>query len=228
MSEYRHIQHLTAFLLMTVLCVHSLFAQTPRELADLYRMNNVERLHLLNQQQSIDQRDWRLFVAALFIEDAELATQQFMHAYSLSNDKQLKRFIRERIAQFYIARGYYETARRITNETSFFNKMVSINEKRSKQQDTPVKSQENSYSNTSKKDMYFGVQVGAFSTLANAQLASKKYKKHYANTRILEKEKNELTLYVIVIGDYQTRQEAEREMPKINNRFNLKGYVIQY
>ena len=228
MSKYRHIQHLIILLLMTFLLTSHLCAETPGALADLYRSNNIERLHMLDQQKSITQRDWRLFVEALFLEDAELATQQMMHAYSLSTDNALKRFIRERISQFYVARGYYETARRILNETSFFNKMVSISEKRSQQKETVVKTNSRSHSNSSQKGTHFGVQVGAFSTLANAKHASKKYRKNYANTLILEKEKNSLTLYVIVIGSYQTRKEAEREMPKINNRFNLKGYVIQY
>lgn len=227
MSKYRYIQHLIVLLVMTFLPTGHLCAETPGALADLYRSNNIERLHSLDRQKSITQKDWRLFVEALFLEDAELATQQMMHAYSLSADRDLKRFIRERISQFYVARGYYETARRILNETSFFDKMVSISEKRSRQRETLVKPK-GPNSNGSQKEARFGVQVGAFSTLANAKHASKKYQKHYPNTLILEKEKNKLTLYVIVIGDYQTRKSAEREMPKINNRFNLKGYVIQY
>ena len=227
MSKYRHIQHIIVLLTMTFLLTAHLFAESPGALADLYRSHKIERLHTLNQQKSITQNDWRLFVAALFLEDAELATQQMMHAYSLSADRDLKRFIRERISQYYVARGYYETARRILNETSFFNKMVTISEKRSRQRETVVKPKR-SYSNTSQHKARFGVQVGAFSTLANAKHAGKKYQKDYPNTLILEKEKNKFTLYVIVIGDYQTRKSAEREMPKINNRFNIKGYVIQY
>ncbi len=205
----------------------ALRAQESRELTELYRNNNMETLQELHRKGDIRDRGWREFVAALFEEDAERAVQQMLNAYPHTADRNLQRFIRERVSLFYSSRGYYETARKILEDRSFMERVVSMNTARQErsQEHTPVT---RSGDPPAEQGGNFGIQVGAFSTLDNAQRASRIYRRYYANTRILEKEKDRGVLYIVVIGDYPNRAAAEDALPKINNQFNLNGYIIQY
>lgn len=217
---------LTAFVLLVVLSA-GLIGRDARELTELYRNNNIEVLQELHRNGEIRDAGWREFIGALFVEDAELAVQQMLNAYPHAEDRNLQRFIRERVALFYASRGYYETARKILEDRQFIEKVVTMNAARQErsQNNTPVTRSGDPVSDAGGR---YGIQVGAFSTLDNAQRASRIYHRYYANTRILEKEKDSEVLYVVVIGDYQNRAAAEDALPKINNQFNLNGYIIQY
>ncbi len=239
MSKYRFIQFVTepvwrlqfkqygvcALWLVLALCLNS-FAQTDMTLAKLYQSGKLVELQNLHQQNKIQTADWKLFVDAIFESDAESASQKMLSAYSVSKDPQLQNFIKKRVSQFYSARGYYETSRRILEDESFFQRIIAINN------DRQTKNKNGSGKKTvqpiDENGKQFGIQVGAFSTVQNARNVSRKYQKYYSDTKVMKKTRNGNSLYIVVIAGYNSREDAEKAIPAINNQLNVKGYIIQY
>jgi hypothetical protein len=215
--------------LLLLICLANLvvFAQSSGDLARLYRDNRILELNDLRQKDLIRASDWKIFVDALFEPDGERAVQKMLQAYSMSSDSKLKDSIRNRVSQFYSARGYYETSRRILEEEKFFEGVVSL-----KQSSTPAPSRsapaENNIKRVKEDGQTFGVQVGAYSTHENAQHASQKYLSVYPKTKVMNKAQNGVNLYVVVVGGYPSREGAAAQIDKISEQFKVKGYIIQY
>lgn len=70
----------------------------------------------------------------------------------------------------------------------------------------------------------FSIQVGAFSTESNAKKFASQFTGY--TTKIREKESNGKKFYVVLIGEYQNEDDAKIELPKLKNRFNLEGIVV--
>ena len=222
---------------LLLLFIASAYAQSSGELARLYRDDKISELRELCKKDLIKSSDWKVFVDALFETDGERAVQKMLEAYSYSNDSKLKDIIRKRVSLYYSARGYYETSRRITDDESFFENIVSLKQTSSSPGSSDNRASEGAGDNEyagedigqiSENGQTFGIQVGAYSTYDNARRASRKYLSAYSNTRVLIKPKTGLDLYVVVIGGYPTREEAASKIDEISNRFKVKGYIVQY
>ena len=216
---------LLVLLICSVVFNATLFAQSARELAEMYRNHQIEKLDALRNSDKIRQDDWRLFINALFMDDAETATIEMMRAYSSASDRELKTIIRKRVSQYYSAKGYYETARKIAEDEHSFLEIVSIKIKDAPKADKPAPF--NSTGQNRNEDL-FGIQLGAYSSYANAESTSRQYQSQYSNTQIIQKSRNGETLYIVVIGDYRSRGDAEKALPQVNQTFNVNGYIIQY
>lgn len=201
-------------------------SQTADELAGLYRENRILELDALRKNGSIARADWKTFADALFEPDAEAAAPKMIEAYSLSSDRVLKAIIRERLSQFYAARGYYETAKRILTDDEFFQGVVALKATRRPERQTAEPGSKPP--KVSETGQIFGVQVGAYSSYENAERASRKYLQSYPNSLVLEKTKEGSSLYVVVIGGYPSREEAAAVIEGIQKQFKVKGYIIQY
>lgn len=194
----------------------------------MYNNNRMLELDELRKKDAIKSSDWKVFVDALFETDGERAIQKMLEAYSYSNDSRLKRIIRERVSQYYSARGYYETSRRILDDEKFFDGIVSLKQNSRSKNNVSTVNSENQVERVDENGQTFGVQVGAYSNYENAQQASQKYQVVYPNTKVLNKVKNGMNLYVIVIGGYPSRGEASDKIDEISKRFKVRGYIIQY
>lgn len=204
------------------------FSQSSSELARMYDNNRMLELDELRKKDAIKSSDWKVFVDALFETDGERAIRKMLEAYSHSNDSKLKRIIRERVSQFYSARGYYETSRRILDDEKFFDGIVALKQNSRPNNNVGAVNSEDQVERVDENGQTFGVQVGAYSNYENAQQASRKYQDVYPNTKVLNKVKNGMNLYVIVIGGYPSRGEASDQIDEISRRFKVKGYIIQY
>lgn len=214
------------FLGLAVALSRSGVSQTAEDLAALYRDNRILELEALRKSGSIAGEDWKMFTDALFEPDAEVAASKMIEAYSLSSNRPLKTIIRERLSQYYAARGYYETAKRILNDEEFFQGVLAL--KASRRAEGKTAGSASQPPKGSESGQTFGVQVGAYSSFDNAERASQKYRQNYSNVRVLEKEKPGSSLYVVVIGAYPSREEAAVVMERIQKEFKVKGYIIQY
>lgn len=228
MPESRFLQYLILLALLIVCLGAKAFSQSSSELARMYNNNRMLELDELRKKDAIKSSDWKVFVDALFETDGERAIQKMFEAYSYSNDSKLKRIIRERVSQFYSARGYYETSRRILDDEKFFDGIVSLKRNSRANDNVGAVNSEDQVEQVDENGQTFGVQVGAYSNYENAQQTSQKYQDVYPNTKVLNKVKNGMSLYVIVIGGYPTRQEASARIDEISKRFKVKGYIIQY
>lgn len=196
------------------------------DLAGLYRDNRILELEALRKNGSIAGEDWKMFTDALFEPDAETAAPKMIEAYSLSSDRALRAIIRERLSQFYAARGYYETAKRILSDDKFFQGVVALKAPQRTERKTAEPGSQSP--KVSESGQIFGVQVGAYSSYENAERASQKYRQNYSNVLVLEKERPGSSLYVVVIGGYPSREAAAAVIEGIQKQFKVKGYIIQY
>lgn len=219
--------HFRWLLLLAALLSVPAFAQSNAELLAMYRENKIDQLEKLHRQGSLPEPGWRIFIEAIFIEDAETATIRMMEAYQQTALPELQQVIRERISHYYAARGYYETARRILDDEHSFREILAIKAPQTSPRPaspTPPPAQQNRGTPGER----YGVQIGAFSTYDGAETVSRECRALYANTEILEKEKDGDTLYVVVIGGYPERAAAENILSNVNQQFKVKGYIIQY
>jgi hypothetical protein len=205
-----------------------LLAQSSAEIAQLYTEGNIEELRNLRDQNAIKDPDWQNFVENLFVMDAEIATQNMLVIYANTRDPQLRRIIRQRTADFYSARGYYETSQRLLRDDAFVEQLASIAVNRAKQSSTQSGTTNSPQQPVMNKREKFAIQVGAFSTLQNARRATQTIRRYYPTARILEKEREGSPLFVVVIGEFSSKSQAETLLPDIQEKLNLQGYIIGF
>jgi len=182
-------------------------AQSRDNLASLYEQNRVELLKDYNLQNRIKVNDWRLFVRAIFIENIDMVMSLYTQIYTITNDKKLKGFIRERVADFYYAEGYYETSQKMLKDENFFRETISVKKE---------------------LNLQFGIQTGAYGNYENALNTKNKLLNNINDVTIIKKESKGNDLFIVVIGRYQSRHEAERALKDLKQKSNLNGFIIQY
>ncbi|GAB4368952.1 MAG: hypothetical protein Kow0042_10430 [Calditrichia bacterium] len=202
MQKYRFIQYLIASIAISITAVFA----GPEHWFNLYRENNIAALHQLQSSNQIDDPDWRKFVDILFIEEMNEALPEYIALYEKSHDELLKRAILDRISQYYYAKGLYETASKILDDDLFRNQIFAIK----------------------KENIFFGVQLGAFSTYENALKLRQRFSKAGMEVNILTKNRSGKKLYVVIAGKYTSHQEANRLLGKIKKDYGHKGLVVQY
>jgi hypothetical protein len=201
MQKYRYLQYLIICLLFQTI----VYSQT-QKWYNAYLSNDMLALQTDLETNSISDPDWKQFVQAIFIEDVEEALPQFIILYQKTADPKLKKIILDRISQYYYAKGFYETADRILTDENFRNQIISVRE----------------------EQIYFGVQLGAFSSLENAEKAKMKYSGSLQDIYIITKESSGKKLYAVIAGKFKNRQDAEKLEKEIQEKFAKKGMITQY
>jgi hypothetical protein len=201
MQKHRFLQYLAFLLLLPTF----LLAQ-PKVWYDAYLENDVASLQADLNTNKITNPDWKQFIQAIFMEDVEEAFTQFISVYQSTPDQLLKKVILDRISQYYYAKGLYETANRILTDEEFRNQIFSVRE----------------------EQIYFGVQLGAFSSMDNAEKARKKYSGSVANISIITKDSSGKKLYAVIAGKFKNREDAEKLENEIQAKFGKKGMITQY
>ena len=77
------------------------------------------------------------------------------------------------------------------------------------------------------EDMIFTIQAGAFSVFKNADDLKNKFIKNGLVSRITPKKVNDIQLHIVTVGEYKTRVDAEKFLNELQNRYSLKGRVIE-
>ena len=72
----------------------------------------------------------------------------------------------------------------------------------------------------------FTIQVGAFSTLQNAEDLKTKFEREGYSANIFTKEMNGTKLYKVWVGEFQTYDEAKRFTAEIKQKFSLTSMVV--
>jgi hypothetical protein len=202
MQKYRFISGvITALLLM--LC--SAISQQ----IDIYQLYSTQQFAEIEKELEagkITDEKWQKFAEILFMENLDEALTRYISLYNNYNDDRLHKVIIDRISQYYYARGLYDSADRILKDPQFRQKIFAMN--------------------TDK--ISFGVQLGAFSSMENANKAKNKYSKNIDDIRIVNKQSGGKQLYVVVTGKYSTRPDAETLKQSLLNKYGYSGMVIQY
>jgi tetratricopeptide (TPR) repeat protein len=72
----------------------------------------------------------------------------------------------------------------------------------------------------------FTIQVGAFSTMQNAEDLKARFEKEGYSANIFTKELNGTKLYKVWVGEFQTYDEARRFTGEVKKKFNLASMVV--
>ena len=209
-------KHRLVFLIVVLVGVflvaisHPMRGQSSRELAVLYENQQFSKLKEYYEKSQISDSGWKEFIGALFEDNADSAIMMYASVYKSNQDKVLRKFVVERIADYYYARGYYKTSERLQKDKRFLEELVS-----SQREPEPT--------NT----VGYGVQVGAFGNYENALTLKNEMLKKNRNVSIVNKKSDGENLYLVVIGKYSDREGAERKLQSLRAN-NVNGFVIQY
>ncbi len=191
---------------VTLVLIHPGLSQPSNDWLQLYRTYQIYELKQLKENGAVSDPHWQDFIEALFIEAADSAIARMATLYFQTHDGRLKEAIRQRIGQYYYARGYYETARRLQTEEPFLRKLLA------------------GYQKTAR----YGVQIGAFLYYENALKFKQKWEGKLRGLKVINKIRNGSRLYVVVVGDFRQRQDAERLKDRLQSEYSLKGYIVQH
>jgi len=208
---HRYISHLAILMIGSLFVLSpSLFGQTVPDLERLYENEQFMTLKNYRDENRISDPQWQMFIDALYMEDADSALEMFAAIYYNNQNKTLKKYIIQRVSDYYYARGYYKTADRLLKDKKYFNKIIS----QPQQSET---SEEN-----------FGIQIGAFSNYANANSMKNRWMKKIKNLTIVNKQASGEDLYVVIAGKHSTREAAEKELQALKQNHNINGFVVEY
>jgi len=73
----------------------------------------------------------------------------------------------------------------------------------------------------------YAVQVGAFSSLENAESGKEVFEEHDYPVQIRKRKRNNVELYLVWIGQYDTREEAERVGNEIKQKLALPYFILE-
>lgn len=73
----------------------------------------------------------------------------------------------------------------------------------------------------------YAIQVGAFSSLENAESGKEIFEEHDYPVQIRKRERNNVELYLVWIGQYDTREEAERIGNEIKQKLALPYFILE-
>ncbi|NOX38546.1 MAG: SPOR domain-containing protein [Calditrichaeota bacterium] len=200
------LQPVSRWHLILFLFVYSGLSQQSDSWLQLYRSHQIYELKRLNESGAITDPHWRAFIEALFMDAADSAIARMAGIYFETTDAGLKEVIRQRIGQYYYARGYYETARRIQMDEAFVRMLLAGQQKKTR----------------------YGVQIGAFLHYENALKFKRKWEDRIRDVKVINKIRNGSRLYVVVAGGFRKREDAERLKEQLRSEFSLKGYIVQY
>ncbi len=192
--------------LILFLLIDSGLSQQSNSWLQLYRSHQIYELKRLKERGAITDPHWQAFIDVLFIAAADSAIARMAEIYFATSDPGLNEIIRQRIGQYYYARGYYETARRLQTDEAFLRMLLAGQQKKSR----------------------FGVQIGAFLHYENALKFKRTWEDRVRDVKVINKIRNGSRLYVVVAGEFRKRADAERFKEQLRSEFSLKGYIVQY
>lgn len=73
----------------------------------------------------------------------------------------------------------------------------------------------------------YALQVGAFSTLKNANAGKEIFEEHNYPVQVKKSSRNGTELYLVWVGDYDTRQEAEKVGEDIRKKLALPFFIVE-
>lgn len=202
MQKHRFIRFLA------VLIIAFIFSAYGQE-ADLYQLyinGQIATLENLLASNRIEHPEWKKFISAIFEENFDEALGQFIDIYNRTHDSRLKKVIVDRVSQYYYAKGLYDSAERILEDEGFRNQIFSMEVDK----------------------IYFGIQLGAFSSQENAANARSKFQKNISDVTIIKKNSAGKELFVVVAGKFEKKETAENYKAHLNEKYGYKGLIIQY
>ncbi|MBI2620028.1 MAG: SPOR domain-containing protein [Ignavibacteriales bacterium] len=136
-----------------------------------------------------------------------------------------------KLYQYYYSIGLYKTGdqkiQQLRQEYPFSTYAVKTQSSEPSQQETPEPPAEiKSPGPVEKYPTSFTVQVGAFSTLQNAEELRAKFERENYSSNIFTIVSEGRKLHKVWVGEFQTYDDAKRFTAEIRKKFNLESIVV--
>jgi len=168
-----------------------------------------------------------LFLSALLTEDGAKANEKYL--------KIVKTFPKSKYADAALFRIYsYYTATGDENEAAIYHKKLKTDYPNSNYLSSVEKvSAENSEANESKVvtnsipgNFKFTIQVGAFSSVKNAEVLKAELEDSGYKIELVEKNVAGTIFNVLYLGKFEDKKSAEKILEKVNIDFQLNGRIV--
>ncbi len=159
-----------------------------------------------------------LFLEALLTQNADDAIKKYLQLYEKYPNNKYSDLILYRIYSYYYAIGLYKNAEKYFKE---------LKEK------CPHSSyiSKNSINNAKPDERFnshrFTIQAGAFLNPDNAKKLNEILKKEGYDSEIINKEIGGSVLSIVNCGKFLTKDEADRVLFELENKFNIKGRIVE-
>lgn len=136
-----------------------------------------------------------------------------------------------KLYQYYYSIGLYKTADQKLDQLrrDYPFSAYSADEKPAVEKKSPPQDQPTVITKRGSVEKYatlFTVQVGAFSTLQNAEELRTRFEREGYVSNIFTIVKNGKKLHKVWVGEFQTQNDAKRFSGEIKKRFNLESMVV--
>ncbi len=194
-------------LVITLLLCGSVSADSWQQVWGKYRSGKDVREELSAKSAVMEDDQYYLTLSAVYESDGEKALELYKRALRRARNGELKKFLRDKIADYYYAGGYYVTAAKFRNGDK---------------QSSEVSGKEENIAES--KDQYF-IQYGVFSTRENAKKFIGSLQRTGINfILVVHKER-----FHVVSGPYNGKAEAARQLAAIESRFGqLKPFIKKF
>lgn len=136
-----------------------------------------------------------------------------------------------KLYQYYYSIGLYKTADQKLDQLrrDYPFSAYAADEKQPKQRKAPSQEQPSIIKKPASVEKYtalYTVQVGAFSTLQNAEELKTRFEREGYVSNIFTIVKNGKKLHKVWVGEFQTQDEAKRFSGEMKKKFNLDSMVV--
>jgi hypothetical protein len=186
-----------------------LYAQSWENMFRQYIEGTLDSLPNANLSVADENNPFYITLKGIFEPNGEEAFKMYNRALQQASDSALLLFLKDKIYDYYYARGLYITAEKYKNTLKIM-------------QTENRKSTATSGSTSDEKGIF--LQFGVFSSEKNARKFMDKNRKYRIPFKILKKG----NMFYVVSGPYFDELEARSEKDKIREHSHLKPFVKQF
>jgi len=189
-------------------------AQELQEMYQLYSQKNFSQLNdkVISLKQKYPDSIELQFFETLFVENGDHAIKIYESLYDNAQDL-IKRYIAQKIAEYYYAMGYYVKAAQ-------YQKVVNSQNLNSTNDESPVQKP------SSPSNAQLVIQVGAFKFIENAQYLQKILQSHNIASRVVSREIEGKSFFCVWLDGKSNFEETREYAENIKRKLNLQYRII--
>lgn len=182
-----------------------LFLGTAKECFTYIQAGNIQLAHRTFKTLSLKDTEHDKYVSAYFSRNSKQAVETFESLYKSSSDPQVKRASKQKLYEYYYAKGLYQRA-----------------------QQYEIEHHENKHTTATKESDYYTIQMGVYSAESNALALKQKIRKITTHNVSLKRElRDGLRVIVVNVGKFPQKQSALKELDRLHDGLGLSGWVKQ-
>ncbi len=172
-----------------------------------------------------------IFLEAVLTEDGEKAQKLYELVYTSFPNSKFADAALFRNFSYYYALGLYKKATELKNMLAkeYPNSPYLKNTERNYPEvDEMILVDKDPYKIKNKSDIKFTIQAGAFGNAQNAEDLKRNFIAKGLKSRITSKTVGNLQLKIVDVGEFTTREKAEKFLTTLQKDFGIKGHIKDF